>query len=441
TSAQAMKIAASACASGVGCQENPIAAVRIPAMATQSTVSCGALSRLRAALSGVIACDPSVERWQRTMHSVGARGKQRKNARVIEDSACRLQQTCAPSAPVMLSLVLSDCNLATSIDIGGRKGEVPPADIRSKRAALRRPKFTLIVAQSTPPRGQKAPVAAGRRDVDEGRPSARRARSWWLRLAQASPTALDAQAFGEVATEQMLPEMPELAVEIDPDLAAHVAPTAAKRVILGQVPARIRIDHAVKEAPIKMRLRVVRRTVGHVVELRVLLHHQLEHMALDHHEAGRRLRHLDEAIVVCVLADAGLAVIDRVERVIGIGGLELLPRHAGGYALGRPVERLHGIDAGGDVSVCQQQTKDRVRVECDVGVDPKQVGERFLGEELEHDLVAAARDQAFAVEMQDAGKTNMRAVEGQAENACDVVHADPRNVAGGRKHPPLRLRG
>src|SRR5262249_1902623 len=54
---------------------------------------------------GVIACDPSVERWQRTVHSVGAPGKQRKNARVIEDSAYRLQQTCAPSAPVMLGLV------------------------------------------------------------------------------------------------------------------------------------------------------------------------------------------------------------------------------------------------------------------------------------------------------------------------------------------------
>src|SRR5262249_19003685 len=79
--------------------------VRMPAMASQSTVSCRALSRLRAALSGVIACDPSVERWQRTVHSVGAPGKQRKNARVIEDSAYRLQQTCAPSAPVMLGLV------------------------------------------------------------------------------------------------------------------------------------------------------------------------------------------------------------------------------------------------------------------------------------------------------------------------------------------------
>jgi len=36
-------------------------------------------------LSGVIACDPSVERWQRTVHSVGAPDKQRKNARVADE--------------------------------------------------------------------------------------------------------------------------------------------------------------------------------------------------------------------------------------------------------------------------------------------------------------------------------------------------------------------
>jgi hypothetical protein len=69
-----------------------------------------------------------------------------------------------------------------------------------------------------------------------------------------------------------------------------------------------------------------------------VLHHRGEHVALDHHEAGRRLRHLDEAIAVGVLADASLAVLDRIERIIGIGGLELLARHAGGNALGRPVE-------------------------------------------------------------------------------------------------------
>src|SRR5262245_52389363 len=45
-----------------------------------------------------------------------------------------------------------------------------------------------------------------------------------LQRADTSPAALRAQAFGEIAAEQMLPEMHELAAEIDPDLPAQVAP-------------------------------------------------------------------------------------------------------------------------------------------------------------------------------------------------------------------------
>ena len=66
-------------------------------------------------------------------------------------------------------------------------------------------------------------------------------------VSQASPAPLKAQAFGEIAAEQVLSEMHELAVEIYPDLAADVAPAVAERVVLGQVAARILVDHAVKE--------------------------------------------------------------------------------------------------------------------------------------------------------------------------------------------------
>src|SRR5205809_8086654 len=40
------------------------------------------------------------------------------------------------------------------------------------------------------------------------------------------------------------------------------------------------------------------------------------------------------------------------------------------------------LNAGGDVAVRQQQAKDRLRAECDVGIDPEQVGE-VLGQELD----------------------------------------------------------
>ena len=77
-----------------------------------------------------------------------------------------------------------------------------------------------------------------------------------LAVPQALPTSLEAQALGKIAPEEMLPEMNELAVKIDPGLAAHVVPAAAEGVILGQVAARIRIDRAVEESPVEMRLRL-----------------------------------------------------------------------------------------------------------------------------------------------------------------------------------------
>src|SRR4051794_21060381 len=60
----------------------------------------------------------------------------------------------------------------------------------------------------------------------------------------ASPAALQPQAFGEIAAKIILAEMLQLALQVDPDFAADVAPAAAERVIFRQIAARIRVDHA-----------------------------------------------------------------------------------------------------------------------------------------------------------------------------------------------------
>src|SRR5713226_7708339 len=113
-----------------------------------------------------------------------------------------------------------------------------------------------------------------------------------------SPPALQAQSFGKVAAEQVLAEVHELTLQVDVNLAADVAPAAAKRVILGEIASRIGIDHAVEETPVEVALRIVGRTVGHVVELGIFLHHMRQYVPLDHHEPGWRLRHFDEAVGV-----------------------------------------------------------------------------------------------------------------------------------------------
>lgn len=69
------------------------------------------------------------------------------------------------------------------------------------------------------------------------------------------PTVLEPQAFGEVAPEIVLPQMQQFALQVDPDLAADVDPAAAERVILRQIAAGVRIDHAVEKQPMQVRLR------------------------------------------------------------------------------------------------------------------------------------------------------------------------------------------
>jgi hypothetical protein len=213
----------------------------------------------------------------------------------------------------------------------------------------------------------------------------------------------------------------------------HVAPAVAERKILREIAARIRIGHAIEEAPVQMGLRMVRRAVRNIIELGIAFHHVGEDVPLDHHEPGRRLRDFGEALVVDIAVHFGGAVIDRIEWIFRVSKLELPVGHRSGDALIRPFEILHRIDTGGDVAIRLQQPKHRLGAEHDIGIDPEQMRELFLGKEFANDVVAAAGDQALAVQMQSAGQTEMSGVERHAEDAGDVVHRHRRDVAGRRE--------
>src|SRR6185312_574599 len=120
-----------------------------------------------------------------------------------------------------------------------------------------------------------------------------------------------------------LTEMAELAFEIDPDLAADVAPTPAEGEIFREIAARVRVGHAIEKTPMQMRLRMIGWTVGDVIQFRIALHHLGEDMPLDHHEAGRSFRHLDEGVGVNMGAHLASAMTDRIERIVGVAKLEL----------------------------------------------------------------------------------------------------------------------
>ena len=69
-----------------------------------------------------------------------------------------------------------------------------------------------------------------------------------------SPAILRFKALKQIALKHALTKMAEMAIEIGPDLAAHIPPTPAEGEILRQIPSGIRIDHAVEKAPVKVLL-------------------------------------------------------------------------------------------------------------------------------------------------------------------------------------------
>ena len=118
--------------------------------------------------------------------------------------------------------------------------------------------------------------------------------------------------------------MLEPGLAIRPDLAAHVAPPAAEGVVFREIIVGVGIDHAVEKQPVQLfsrvRARIEGRSIRAVIELRIMLHHSVKDIALDAHEAGRRLFDLDESMFVRKRTDRQCAVLDWVERIGGMGG-------------------------------------------------------------------------------------------------------------------------
>src|SRR5450759_3221389 len=102
-------------------------------------------------------------------------------------------------------------------------------------------KWPPSAATATAPSTSRGIVRPHRKRENRTRPALQR------QTSGASPAVLEPQAFGEVATEIVLSEVLQLALQIDPDLTADVAPAPTERIILGKVAAGIGIDHAVEE--------------------------------------------------------------------------------------------------------------------------------------------------------------------------------------------------
>jgi len=82
--------------------------------------------------------------------------------------------------------------------------------------------------------------------------------------------------------------------DVSINLTVHLLPPPAKGVILGQVPAGLWVNHAIKYRKILFKVAIL--VIVHTLELWVPLVHLREHVTLDEHETGRTVQNLGETI-------------------------------------------------------------------------------------------------------------------------------------------------
>jgi hypothetical protein len=92
-----------------------------------------------------------------------------------------------------------------------------------------------------------------------------------------------------------------------------------------------------------------------------------------------------------------LALPAGVHGIAGVQRLKPLARRSLRNAIGGPILALERIDAGGDIAVRKQQTKRRLRRIADIGVDPEQMRELRISQEISDAIVARPRHQTIAV--------------------------------------------
>jgi len=158
--------------------------------------------------------------------------------------------------------------------------------------------------------------------------------------------------------------------------------------------------------------------VGGVAQFRIGCDQTIEHATLDAHKAGRRFADFHESIGI----DDQRYVFAKPAGVDGVAGIELLEALAScpvRDAVGWPVLALERIGAGGDIVIREQKPKRRFRRIADVRIDPEQMGELQVGEEICDAIVARPRDETIAVaekeiEPLSGGKSTLPASESRS---------------------------
>ena len=198
----------------------------------------------------------------------------------------------------------------------------------------------------------------------------------------------DGKPLRDVSPEDVGTGMRQRAGEIAPDIASHLLVPSTERVIFGQEPFRLRIDHAREQRDVL--IDVLALDIVHREQfLAVMFVHLLEDLPFDHHEPGRGIENPHEPVVGGIQGlEIDVEIQSHLPDIFGLTGLDFLG-HLG------PIDGFLGVHRADDILIEIEQTEHQVGVESDIRIDEQKVREiRVLQVPRDQD-VPSALDERF----------------------------------------------
>ncbi len=188
------------------------------------------------------------------------------------------------------------------------------------------------------------------------------------------------------------------ALQIGPDLAAHIGPAAAEAEIFAEIrPCRL-VDHAIEKriAPFASAQRVILPVLVAVTELGVPLDHAEQRAPADHQKAAPAITDPGESV-----ADVDALRIRKLDQVSESCGFERPLLSLGERRHLFPVDALDRIDAGSDVGVEVHKPEHLLRFEANIGVDKDQMRGGLIGQKVREYVLPDAGDQGVSAQQPD----------------------------------------
>ena len=100
-------------------------------------------------------------------------------------------------------------------------------------------------------------------------------------------TSLSLKPIGDAPREWKITDVTKCGVHVCPDLTTGLLPPSAERIVLGKVPSRFRVDHAVEACMVRVKVAIL--MVVLTVKFWEFFFQLCEDVSFDQHETSRSI--------------------------------------------------------------------------------------------------------------------------------------------------------